>query len=180
MPVYLTQAFNSVSGPATRILTSSRKKWFSGAYTYYLQGGSSTLSKMKAHQQKAELLLGLELTPEVLWELAPWSWLTDWVINVGDNFHNVSAFSSDGLVMRYGYIMVETKVVDQRALNGPLALKGGGSVSVPPLITGIVRKQRFRATPYGFGMNPGTFTGHQWSILAALGMAKSPGNLRVE
>jgi hypothetical protein len=133
---------------------------------------------MKAHQQKAEYLLGLELTPEVLWNLAPWSWLSDWVVNVGDNLHNVSAFSSDGLVMKYGYLMVESKVSQMRSLDAPLPLKGGGSIAIPSLHTASVRKQRFRATPYGFGMNPSSFNLRQWTILGALGLTKSTSALR--
>jgi hypothetical protein len=178
IPTFVRQAFVAPGAAGTHIITSTRRKWFSGAYVYHLDTGSSTLAKMKAHQQKAEYLLGLELTPEVLWNLAPWSWLSDWVVNVGDNLHNVSAFSSDGLVMKYGYLMVESKVSSLRSLDAPLPLKGGGSIAIPPLHTASVRKQRFRATPYGFGMNPSSFNLRQWTILGALGLTKSTSALR--
>jgi hypothetical protein len=36
------------------------------------------------------------------------------------------------------------------------------------------RKERWKATPYGFGLNMAGFTDQQWAILAALGMTKSP------
>jgi len=42
-----------------------------------------------------------------------------------------------------------------------------------------VKKERAKATPYGFGVDPATFSEWQWSILAALGLTLGPHKMRI-
>jgi hypothetical protein len=176
LPTEAQQCFSSVGGSLQSTITTERRKWFSGKYTYYLKHGSSNWAKIEEAEQRARLLLGLELTPEVLWELTPWSWLSDWFVNIGDNLANASRFGQDGLVMRYGYLMVESTVKWERTCQGISTYSGG---TLPPLTltTGVTRKQRFKASPFGFGTVPGSFNPRQWAILGALGMTKTPSSL---
>jgi len=177
-PVITTSYIDSATLPCkvTQTTETVRKVSFSGAYTYYLDFGDSTLSRLNRYRQYAEKLLGLELTPEVLWELAPWSWLADWILAVQDSIIVADRFQEDGLVMRYGYLMVHTvkdityTVTDLKFLTwnpGPVYVKYRSE-----------RKQRVKATPFGFGLNPSLFTARQWSILGALGLTKAPTSLR--
>jgi len=39
------------------------------------------------------------------------------------------------------------------------------------------KKERIRASPYGFGRTPGSFSDRQWSILTALGMSNGGNKL---
>lgn len=121
-------------------------------------------------------LLGTRLDAETLWNLAPWSWLSDWKANIGDNIANASKLSEDGLVLRYGYLMSETISDHTLSLHGPIP-DGVGSCGPISLTFSTVRKQRVRATPYGFGLDPNGFNVRQWSILGALGITKAPGKL---
>lgn len=156
---------------------TTRQVYFRGAYSYYLQSGNSHLNKLFGFEQKARRLLGLELTPEVLWELSPWSWLVDWNLNVQDNIHNAEALNRDGLVIRYGYLMCKT--VSEHTLTVTNVTPRNGPTFGPITVTyRITRKQRVRAEPYGFGSNPAAYTSRQWAILAALGMTKAPNILR--
>lgn len=157
-------------------VTLQRRIWFSGAYTYHLHDGDSSSQKLKGFEQKFNHLFGLRLTPEVIWNLAPWSWLADWNFNIGSNISNATALSQDGLVMRYGYLMCDTVVTRSSTLRGAFTTTG----TLPPFTTSFVqhRKERVKATPYGFGLNPASFNGRQWAILAALGMTKTPSSLR--
>lgn len=149
------------------------KRWFSGAFTYHLNIGERHRNQLYAAADNARLLLGVKLDAEVLWNLAPWSWLADWFGNVGDISTNISHFSRDGLVMPYGYMMCEsTNIMWQRQskLNwfDPIA---------PKTITdslAYVRKQRRPAHPYGFGFTDMLLDTRQTSILAALGISKAP------
>lgn len=145
---------------------------FAGAYSYYLNLGSSVVDKSEKFVQEANKLLGLRITPEVLWNLAPWSWLVDWVANIGTNLSNASALQSDGLVIRWGYLMRHYVSHRRFTLTGPVLSNGDrGPFSVTYVIQ---RKERVKATPFGFGLNPNTFSAGQWAILAALGMSKAP------
>jgi hypothetical protein len=161
------------SGPLERTDLVTEQYSFSGAYSYYFENGSDPIEKLKGYEQRINALLGVRvLTPEVLWELAPWSWLADYFANFGHLASNVTRFSNDGLVMKYGYLMrhsVSKRIYTQ---NGVEFLSGGPG---PFAITlQLERKERVRATPFGFGLNPNSFTTRQWAILAALGLTKSP------
>lgn len=151
--------------------------YFRGAFTYTAWSGDDLVSQMKGFEQKANRLFGVRLTPATLWQVGPWSWLVDWKLNIGANISNAEALSNDNLVLRYGYLMIRreshidyswTTVNPQR--NGGPRLSGTQTHSV-------ISKERVRATPYGFGSNPASFTDRQWAILGALGMTKAPKSL---
>lgn len=146
--------------------------WFSGAFTYYIPQNSVLENTLDRYVTYADRILGLELTPEVLWNLAPWSWAVDWFSNVGDVLHNLSAFNQDHLVMRWGYIMHHQKVVMTN--RWPASLLTGGYSTAGWWRATSERKIRRRATPYGFGINLNSLSDYQWSILGALGMTKGP------
>lgn len=175
-------AFNSMmvngvsGGTMYETLRSQQTVKFSGAYSYFLPGGNENfLRKLERAEQEFNYLFGVRITPEVLWNLAPWSWLSDWKANLGDNIANASHLGSDGLVMRYGYLMCETITDHTFTLVGPV-FKSGISGPYTMQFT-RVRKQRVRATPFGFGLNPQAFSLKQWSILGALGITKGPNSL---
>jgi hypothetical protein len=167
------------SGNLTAVKISVRNVWFSGCFTYYLNLGKSESDRLEYAAQQARRLYGVRLSPDVLWNLAPWSWAADWVTNIGDVLQNLSNFSTDGLVMRYGYIM-EHHVLELHTSRTGIrprvsSVTGSISSSTAAEIYRVERKIRKRATPFGFGLDPGTFTSRQWSILAALGISRSSG-----
>jgi len=159
----------SNQGFVVRRRQTTINRWFSGAFTYYIPDyvGDWMLSA----SDKARKILGLEITPEVLWELVPWSWAIDWFANVGDLVKNVHNLSSDGLVMRYGYIMEHSMVRDTYIHVGPTGFKDPKVVCEPYTFV-TETKLRRRATPFGFGLDLSSLTGQQKSILAALGMSR--------
>lgn len=159
------------AGTLTKITTTTRRRWFSGAFTYYLDTGDDLRSKMGRASAEANKLYGTRITPSVLWDLAPWSWAVDWVSNTGDVLSNVSAFINDGLVMQYGYIMVEYTRSVEYVLRG-YAMAGDPYRS--PLYQRFTTtvKQRKAATPFGFGLDIGNFSPRQWAIIAALGISQ--------
>lgn len=165
-------------GTTTETVLTRRNIWFKGAYSYYIPIGKDQMDTMERYAALAQKVSGLEITPEVLWQLAPWSWFGGWLSDLGSLVHNIQAFSEDGLVLRYGYLMVTTESIHTVTTRG-MVLRNG-NISVPPWTDTYrtIRKERFKATPYGFGLNPNSFTGSQWSILGALGISRSPGSLR--
>jgi hypothetical protein len=159
-------------GKLYQTITTTRDVWFSGAYTYYLPARADKWKRIEAVANK---LFGVRLTPHLLWSIAPWTWAADWLTNFGDVVKNMSAFANDGLVLRYGYVM------EHRVTKTEYALIGIKFYGLPPMnftqtyVT--TTKRRRKATPYGFGFDPGTFTARQWSIIAALGISKAPRSL---
>jgi len=173
----------NVSGQMSETIETEREVYFSGAYTYTVGvDGDSPMGPVERFEQKANLLLGTRITPEVVWNVAPWSWLVDWRVNIGENISNATALASDGLVLRYGYLMVKSTVKHTYTLLGPRHnnLSTGVSTRVPYTISFVtVTKERVRASPFGFGSNPADFTVRQWSILGALGMTRGDKTLRL-
>jgi len=182
--IRLTDA-NADGVPKYRTREVLTRTWFSGAYTYHYDQGETTWKRMMAAEQRASRVYGLRLSPALLWELAPWSWLVDWKSNLGDVMTNISAFSKDGLVLCWGYVMCEMTITDTYSFEGfggyllpgesskygRSGIRNGVSVSFQTKV-----KKRLRATPYGFGLDPNwsDFTDRQLSILGALGITRAP------
>jgi hypothetical protein len=127
---------------------------------------------MGKHVGAASHLLGIELTPETLWNLAPWSWAVDWFSNTGDVVSNLTSWSSDGLVMHYGYMMEHSIVTRNYYSRGSRFLFANGS-SAPDLRFVTETKQRVRANPFGFNATWSGLSPVQTAIAAALGLSRS-------
>jgi hypothetical protein len=150
--------------------------WFDGGFTYYLQPGNNLIGDVGRFEQNVNYLFGTRVTPEVLWNLQPWSWLVDWNLNIGTNIANAERLSSDGLVMKYGYLMCET-TIDHSIVIESVPIKGTYQGPFTTIFR-TTRKQRVKASPFGFSTVPGSFSARQWSILGALGYTKSPQSLK--
>lgn len=166
----------SNAGTLTRTVNTTTEQWASFCFTYYLPVDDGTaISKFRRYEALASKLFGLRITPDLLWKLAPWSWAVDWVTNAGALIRNWSAFQNDGLVLRYGYVMERKTSVTQYSLEG-VRYKSGRVINCHQSIISETKSRR-RATPYGFGLNPQSFSAFQWSIIAALGISKAPRSL---
>lgn len=155
----------------TAVKSNTFRQWFKGSFRYHLPSGESNSSKISKWASDVRKLYGVELTPEIIWNLAPWSWAADWFGSVGDVMHNVSALGRDGLVLQYGYVMAEVATrysASGRYTTGSYPVTGSASYSSENLIQ--VRKP---ATPYGFGVNLSGLSAKQVSILVALGLSRS-------
>jgi len=161
------------SGTYTVTRHKRQRRWFSGAFTYYLpdRDSSSAVERLLSHSAKARYLYGLTLDPEVLWNLTPWSWALDWFANTGDVISNLTDMATDGLVLRYGYMMEETIVSHEHTLTG-LRWRSAHRPANVTLYAVTHTKKRVPATPYGFGLTWTSFTPRQLSILAALGVTR--------
>jgi len=170
-----TGAYDTITGKLVRVRTTEVRMWFSGAYTYLYPKGDNALDKTRRAASNLRATYGLDVNPELFWELTPWSWAADWVSNIGDVMSNMSRLSRDSLVMRWGYMMCTWKCTDTYTLTGQ-SFAGIGSPTLSQSFTTIVKK-RVKATPYGFALDPASFSDMQWAILAALGLSRGRGQL---
>jgi len=157
IPVSYTGGFLSGTTSQQR----SRKAWFKGCFKYYIPEPVGFGDKMSYWQSQASKLYGVRLTPDIVWNLSPWTWAADWFANTGDLLTNVSNLGTDGLAMQYGYQMSEeTLTTEIRAVKNGLATRR----------TRInKRAKRIAASPYGFTATLSTLTSRQLAIIAALG-----------
>jgi hypothetical protein len=155
----------------TRRRTKTVSRWFSGSFTYASPDGSSNrIGQALGVDSEIDKLFGLSLTPDILWELTPWSWAIDWFSNTGDVIHNATSFGIGGLVMRYGYIMEETSIVDTYSMDQ--AGLRGDSGPVPNSSVSYTLKGRREANPFGFGLSWDGLSPSQMLITAALGITR--------
>jgi hypothetical protein len=157
-------AYNQ-SGTGTLVRTQRTQRWFSGAFRYHIPTTDTVLGKFNNWLSMADRLLGVKVTPEDVWNLAPWSWAVDWFTNTGDVLRNVSNLGKDGLVLQYGYVMDHRRNSREYYCNFP-----GGFTS---RIVLEEWKRRRQATPYGFGVDFSSLSARQVAIIAALGLSRT-------
>jgi hypothetical protein len=160
-------------GQVVRRTIVERKVCFKGAFTYTMPDQSDSwyaLLQAATGSNAVQTAIGTSLTPEVLWELAPWSWALDWFSNAQEVVSNLQRFELEGLVMPYGYVMDEESTkqiytwepIEQGSFKQALI--------VSPVIRTSVSKMRKQASPFGFGLEWADLSPTQLAILAALGI----------
>jgi hypothetical protein len=167
---------NAYRGTLTKTVDVTASYSFSGAYEYKIPLAKDSLFGLTRAASELNKLFGFKLTPDVMWQITPWTWLADWIGNMGDVMSNISNFGHNGLVLKYGYMMGHSLTTTTYRLDG-IRYK-----QVPyqgPLTYTFIseEKRRVRATPYGFGLNIDDFSDQQWAILIALGLARSKGKI---
>jgi hypothetical protein len=155
-----------------RTIRTYRRVWFSGAFTYHLPIGYKSRNKLVSAAAKAGPLLGIELTPEVVWNATPWSWALNWFSNAGDVVSNLSDWATDGLVMHHGYIMEHTVSSVTWTLAGTVRFPPYGSINAAPVVAYVETKRREKATPFGFETSWNGMSVRQLAIAAALGITR--------
>jgi hypothetical protein len=168
---FLYSAFRVNNWSAVKIsVETETRRWFKGAFTYWLPdslAGEGVLADIGAAADR----FGLTITPENLWNLAPWSWAVDWFTNAGDVISNISDSQRYGLIMPYGYMMVHTI---QKCTYSPVNWRYKPDSREIPATTFVTEsKVRRKANPFGFGVSDTDLDPFQISILAALGLSRS-------
>jgi len=158
-------------GKVIRVHKTEIRHWFSGAFSYYVPPADSLRNEMARAVIIAKKSLGITLTPDTLWNLAPWSWAVDWFSDTGDVISNWSNWAIDNQVLLYGYMMEHSRSTYTYTFVGPSGLTGGAR---PPSVTTVNEtKRRIKASPYGFGLTSGDLSARQKAIAAALGVSRS-------
>lgn len=162
--------------PVSLVQQKTTKTWFSGAFRYHLNSDPGAFGRMERTAQVANKWLGIRADLDTFWQLMPWSWFIDWFVDVGDLISNAQA-QLDGQLLQYGYLMRTTTYKRTFTTDEPITFNGR---EIGHLSTSFVsqHKRRVQATPFGFGIDPESFSGSQWAILGALGMTKAPRTLR--
>lgn len=142
---------------------NTRRVWFEGKYVTFPSVPKAASNSSRDFSSFAKEVLGLQLTPEVLWNLSPWSWFSDWLTNTDVILGSVSDLLSDGMVPVSSFVMCHTR---REAYTASYSLTSWSPVKTFVLFE---TKKRFMSVPYlGFG-GVGTLNARQLSILAALG-----------
>jgi hypothetical protein len=136
--------------------------------------GARPNSRERGFIEKATELLGLEVTPAVLWELTPWTWLLDWGSNLGSVAANLSQLDWSNVLLDYAYLTFVVKTTGAISWQGNPAIYAGVSLSHDYIAQSYTASEKIReqASPYGFSVSWDGLSPFQLSILAALGMSR--------
>jgi len=153
---------------STMIRTIKYQTWFSACFRYWVPSFESNDFALERALNYMRMF-GLRITPSLVYNLTPWSWMADWFGNVGDNIDNYTASQDDNLTAKYAYIM---KTITEEVINDSYIKCGGTEVSGLRWRRGVVAKTRVQASQFGFSITMPEFSTWQWSILAALGFSR--------
>jgi hypothetical protein len=128
------------------------------------------------YMDRLETLMQINITPSTLWQLTPWSWLTDWFADLGGSVASMEAAVSNRVLSTYLYAMEHTETSVDSSLAAIRPRLAGwayyGPSSYHQRLT-YTRKRRIRANPFGFtGSSSTHLTGEQGAILGALGLTR--------
>lgn len=174
--VYVTPSNDLTVIEKYRQRTITDRCWFKGSFRYYIPGlTEGKWGKFRVNQK----LWGLELTPSLVYELTPWSWLADWFGNVGSIVSNYTSITYDNMAAKYAYVMRHTKTTDTcyATIRGRFSEWGKPTTYETNRISSVITaetKCRAAASPYGFNLEMADFSDYQLSILTALGISKIP------
>lgn len=146
-----------------------REVWYSGAFKYYIPENLSRLEELLFEWNRS---YGIVPDPSDIWELLPFSWLTDWFTNSGNMVNHLFLQASEGATQIYGFVMCHTTVVNTVTWTGTVQMN---SVSQPFSVSWEIRediKQRQRVLPFGTTYTGKELTARQLAILGALGIAR--------
>lgn len=156
----------------THVDQSSVRQWVEGEFVYIPKAGFDP----GKYLDRFETLANVDLTPAVLWELSPWSWLVDWAAQIGSSLSAMEAGLSNRILSTYFYGMEDTKSSSTHSLVVTGNQSGRSHVG-PRNFTTIMerrRRRRVRANPFGYtGSSSSTLSGQQMAILGALGLTRS-------
>jgi len=162
----------SVGGVWSKTTTTTISRWFKGAFSYGVPLRSTNVGSSASAAEIADRLYNASpLSPDVLYNLTPWSWALDWFTNTGDVLAYLSDVMSQGLVLQYGYFMEHTVREVRYSLNG--ASIYGVPIRVPDATLVVETKSRSKANPFGFGITWDGLSPIQAAILAALGISRT-------
>jgi len=120
-------------------------------------------------------IYGLEVNPHHIWQATPWTWLVDWVSNLGSYIENLSDTLLDQVAAEYFYVTAKRMV--SRKIEISLPLHSG--LRVLTFERKFESKQRSSAdSPYGFNLTWENLSPRRLAILASLGITRNPGIAR--
>jgi len=148
---------------------TTSERWFEGSFSFIPKIGFNPDSYFDRLGQ----LVKTDITPSTLWELAPWSWLTDWFLKIGNTIAANEVASDNRIVSNYAYAMEHREIVRGTLITGITGPNYAGPTNIARRWT-TTGKRRLRANPYGFKpMTTANLNTNQWLIMAALGLTSA-------
>jgi hypothetical protein len=149
---------------------------FDGSFTYYLPTSKGWWDDWKKESVRFNRVLSFLPDTEVLWNLIPYSWLVDWMVNISDVLRTMEVASDDSLVVNWAYAsrLLQRQVI-QVSKHVSTSSAGKPDLRNVSTIYRVTEKRRLRGNPYGFSTQTSAdWTPLRFAILGALGISRAP------
>lgn len=147
-------------------------------WEYFIPRPAGFGSRIQSYSQKAERLLGQGVTPGLVYDLTPYSWLADWFVDFGGLLRYQEAVSGNNVVASRSGVIHEMKLVASARLTSEAFSETGVPERRDPFrlsrgsaVCSISYQHRSPGGPYSI-VQPWDLTGSQASILAAIGISR--------
>jgi len=118
---------------------------------------------------RAMKIYGAEISPYHIWQATPWSWLADWVSNLGAHIQRLQDSIEDQVAAAYFFITAH------KSIERTMTIKLPFSTGLVTLVfkRSFASKQRVSAdSPYGFRLSWDDLSPKRLAILGALGITR--------
>lgn len=170
-----------ISGKTTTQTIVTDRVWATFGFRYWLPQPNPIYGDRTISDRLRRELLGGDVSISTIWELTPWSWLTDWFVDTGSVLENMVSQQRYNLVAQYGSLMHQTDYTSVRSVVSPIQVspdRGRYTQLFPSSVSGtsstvFTVKQRNPTGPFGNGFNFSGLNPYQLSILGALGLSRA-------
>jgi hypothetical protein len=168
-PVLVTQYYRQQ--PKWTSLTGAQDKWWASArYRYWLPDGPRDIIWQRKLLNR---LYGGQVSPSVLYNMIPWTWLIDWFTNLGDVIDNLDAGVADRLGADYHYVMRKRTWYQEFHVDAIFKSRNGPDIPVTAHATTTAYvKTRVAGGPFDLRWQTEGLSPRQLGILGAMGISK--------
>lgn len=146
--------------------------WAAGQFKYYRPEFDRSLSGYNSdwnNMHRLLTLLGVRITPSIVYKATPWTWAVDWFSDVGKTVQQISDAGEDRIASKYMYLMHHQvrKLVFRQTTHF-----NSGDVTTTWVRFSDTKQRQVAQNPYNFCLSASQLTGKQLAILAALGISR--------
>lgn len=144
-------------------------------FEFYVADPYGMTNRLDSYMSNAQKLLGSGLSPHTVWKLTPWTWMSDWFLDIGSLLGYQQDVADNGLVAsRSGYTIEDTYTAEMNLRNARTGTWSNTLLGKSSATCVETRQWRYSGSPYDMAFN-WSLSGFQTAILAALGISKMNG-----
>ncbi len=145
-------------------------------FEYFVGDPYGYTTRMDDYLSKAKKVLGGGLTPAVAYQLTPFSWMLDWLYDIGGLLAYQQDVADNGIVQTYGGYTLEDEYYGSISLTGINFGPFGSRVTGLGTQVNIHERVLHRVPGNPYGMSPTwSMDPYKWAIVGALGLLKAKG-----
>lgn len=150
------------------------ERWYTGLFKYYRpefdKGLQNEFSSLQTARQYMTLL-GLNISPSLIYKVTPWTWLVDWLSGLGRNVERFEEALSDSVLSKNTCAMRHITV--RWKYHVKTWTQDGQALDLVWYRSQETKRRSIGLSPYGFTLPWSGLSLRQLAILASLGISRT-------